>query len=350
MQEVLSEIEAWKARGDRIALATVIAVKRSAPRPPGAKMAVNSRGEIAGSVSGGCVEGAVAEIADGVLKGDPPQLLHFGIADSDAWDVGLPCGGEIDVWVQAYDPGRFEEIARSGGRAAEVTVLEGAAPGAKLLLEADGARSGSLGSPELDDDAARIADELLWAETSERRDGLFVDVVGPSPRLLVFGAVDIAASLCSVARVCGWRPYVIDPRARFATPERFPDAAEVIAAWPEEAAARLGGIDPATSIVVLTHDPKLDDASLLLALRSPARFIGAMGSRRAQAKRRERLLELGVSDSELERISAPVGLDLGAIAREETALSIMSEIVAARHGRDGGRLAERKGRIHEVPA
>jgi xanthine dehydrogenase accessory factor len=350
MQEVLSEIEAWKARGDRIALATVIAVQRSAPRPPGAKMAVNSRGDIAGSVSGGCVEGAVAEIADGVLKGDPPQLLHFGIADSDAWDVGLPCGGEIDVWVEAYEPGRFEEIARSGGRAAEVTVLEGAAPGAKLLVEADGARSGSLGSPELDDEAARMADELLWAETSERRDGLFVDVVGPAPRLIVFGAVDIAASLCSVARVSGWRPYVIDPRARFATPERFPDAVEVIAAWPEEAVARLGGIDPATSIVVLTHDPKLDDAALLLALRSPARFIGAMGSRRAQAKRRERLVELGFGDSELERISAPVGLDLGAIAREETALSIMAEIVAARHGRDGGRLAERKGRIHEVPA
>ncbi len=350
MQEVLSEIGIWKERGDRIAIATVIAVQRSAPRPPGAKMAVNSRGEIAGSVSGGCVEGAVAEIADGILKGDPPQLLHFGIADSDAWDVGLPCGGEIDVWVEAYEPGRFEEIARAGGRAAEVTVLEGAAPGAKLLVEADGARSGSLGAPELDDEAARIADELLWAETSERRDGLFVDVVGPAPRLIVFGAVDIAASLCSAARVCGWRPYVIDPRARFATPERFPDAVEVIAAWPEEAVARLGGVDPATSIVVLTHDPKLDDAALLLALHSPARFIGAMGSRRAQAKRRERLVELGISDSELERISAPVGLDLGAIAREETALSIMSEIVAARHGRDGGRLAERKGRIHEVPA
>jgi xanthine dehydrogenase accessory factor len=350
MQDVLSEIGVWKERGDRIALATVIAVQRSAPRPPGAKMAVNDRGEIAGSVSGGCVEGAVAEIADGVLKGDPPQLLHFGIADSDAWDVGLPCGGEIDVWVQAYEPGRFEEIARAGGRAAEVTVLEGAAPGAKLLVEADGARSGSLGSPELDDEAARIADELLWAETSERRDGLFIDVVGPSPRLLVFGAVDIAASLCSVARVCGWRPWVIDPRTRFATPERFPDAVEVIAAWPEEAVARLGGIDPATSIVVLTHDPKLDDAALELALRSPARFVGAMGSRRAQAKRRERLVELGFSDSEIERISAPVGLDLGAIAREETALSIMSEVVASRHGRDGGRLAERKGRIHEVPA
>jgi len=350
MQEILSEIEAWKARGDRIALATVIDVQRSAPRPPGAKMAVNSRGEIAGSVSGGCVEGAVAEIADGVLRGDPPQLLHFGIADSDAWDVGLPCGGEIDVWVEAYEPGRFEEVARAGGRAAEVTALEGALPGAKLLVEADGARSGTLGSPELDDEAARMADELLWAETSERRGSLFVDVVGPSPRLIVFGAVDIAASLCSLARAAGWRSYVVDPRARFATRERFPDAEDVIAAWPEEAAAQLGGIDPATSIVVLTHDPKLDDAALLLALGSPARFIGAMGSRRAQAKRRERLIELGLGEDDIERISAPVGLDLGAISREETSLSILAEIVAARHGRDGGRLASAKGRIHEVPA
>src|ERR1700729_3370718 len=214
MKEVLSEIEVWKARGDRIALATVIDVQRSAPRPPGAKMAVNEHGEIAGSVSGGCVEGAVAEIADGILRGDPPQLVHFGIADSDAWDVGLPCGGEIDVWVQAYDPGRFEEVARADGRAAEVTVLEGASPGAKLLVEADGARQGSLGAPELDDEAARVAIDQLWAETSERRDGLFIDVVGPAPRLLVSGAVDIAASLCTLARAAGWRPYVIDPRAR----------------------------------------------------------------------------------------------------------------------------------------
>src|SRR5947209_8992998 len=350
MQDVLTEIEAWKARGDRIALATVIAVQRSAPRPPGAKMAVNDRGEIAGSVSGGCVEGAVAEIADAVLKGDPPQLLHFGIADSDAWDVGLPCGGEIDVWVQAYEPGRFEQVARAGGRAAEVTVLEGAAPGAKLLVEADGARSGSLGAPELDDDAARVAGELLWTDTSERRGPLFFDITAPAPRLILFGAVDIAAPLCSLARTAGWRPYVVDPRGRFATPERFPDAEEVVAAWPEEAFARLGGIDPATSIVVLTHDPKLDDAALTVALLSPAGFIGAMGSRRAQAARRERLLAAGFGDEELEQMSAPVGLDLGAIAREETALSILAEVIAARHGREGGRLAEGKGRIHEVPA
>jgi xanthine dehydrogenase accessory factor len=357
MKEVLSEIGVWKARGDLIALATVIDVQRSAPRPPGAKMAVNEHGEIAGSVSGGCVEGAVAEIADGILRGDPPQLVHFGIADSDAWDVGLPCGGEIDVWVQAYDTDpahptnpRFEEVARAGGRAAEVTVLDGASPGAKLLVEADGARQGSLGAPELDDEAARVAAEQLWAETSERRDGLFIDVVAPASRVIVFGAVDIAASLCTLARAAGWRPYVIDPRARFATRDRFPDAEEVIAAWPEEAVAQLGGVDPATSIVVLTHDPKLDDAALLLALGSPARFIGAMGSRRAQAKRRERLVAAGISDEDMERISAPVGLDLGGISREETALSILAEIVAARHGRDGGRLAESKGRIHEVPA
>src|ERR1700756_1969301 len=149
MQEVLSEIGVWRERGDRIALATVIDVQRSAPRPPGAKMAVNSRGEIAGSVSGGCVEGAVAEIADGILRGDPPQLLHFGIADSDAWDVGLPCGGEIDVWVQEFEPSRFHEIAAAGGRAAEVTMLEGPQLGSKLLIDADGGRWGSLGSPEV---------------------------------------------------------------------------------------------------------------------------------------------------------------------------------------------------------
>jgi xanthine dehydrogenase accessory factor len=351
MKDVLPDIDRWIERGERqIALASVVAVARSAPRPPGSKMAVNSSGEISGGVSGGCVEGAVVEIADGVMRGNPPQLVHFGIADSEAWDVGLPCGGEIDVWIQAYEPGQFADVARSGGRAVEVTMMDGAAPGAKLLVSADGARSGSLGSPELDDEAARVAAELLWAEMSERRGPLFFDVVAPAPRLIMFGAVDIAASLCTLARAAGWRPYVVDPRARFATAERFPDAEEVFATWPEEAFGRLGGIDPATSIVVLTHDPKLDDAALEIALRSPARFVGAMGSRRAQESRRERLLALGFADEELERLSAPVGLDLGAMDRQETALSILGEVVAARHGRDGGRLATRRGRIHEVPA
>jgi xanthine dehydrogenase accessory factor len=242
----------------------------------------------------------------------------------------------------------FTELARSGGRGALVTVLEGAAAGAKMLVGTDGERSGTLGDPVTDEEAARHADELMWAERSERRGALFVDVTFPPPRLVVFGAVDFAADLCTLARAAGWRSFVVDPRARFAQPARFPDAEAVVAAWPEEAFARLGGIDRATAIAVLTHDPKLDDAALVLALRSDAGYIGAMGSRRAQAKRRDRLLAKGIDEADLARVSAPIGLDLGALTAEETALSIMAEVIAMRHGRSGGRLADARGRIHEV--
>jgi xanthine dehydrogenase accessory factor len=248
--------------------------------------------------------------------------------------------------------GEFTKLARRGGRGALVTVLSGPAAGGKMLVTADGERSGSFGDEALEDVAARHADELMWLERSERRDEganvLFVDTAFPPPRLIAFGAVDFAAALCRLARAAGWRPFVVDPRARFAQPARFPDAEEVVAAWPEEAFAQLGGIDRATAIAVLTHDPKLDDAALIIALRSQAGYIGAMGSRRAQESRRERLLAKGVTDEELERVSAPIGLDLGALTAEETALSIMAEIVAMRYGRDGGRLAHAKGRIHEV--
>jgi xanthine dehydrogenase accessory factor len=248
--------------------------------------------------------------------------------------------------------GRFTELARTGGRAALVTVLAGTSPGAKLLVLTDGSTEGTLGDPVLDEVAARHADELMWSERSEPREEgdtmLFVDVTFPPPRLIVFGAVDFAAALCRLARAAGWRSYVVDPRARFAQPSRFPDAVDVVAAWPEEAFARIGGIDRATAIAILTHDPKLDDAALVLALRSDAGYIGAMGSRRAQAKRKERLLAKGIDEGDLARISAPIGLDLGALTAEETALSIMAEIVAMRHGRDGGRLAHSSGRIHEV--
>jgi xanthine dehydrogenase accessory factor len=240
----------------------------------------------------------------------------------------------------------FAELARSGGRGALVTNLEGGTE--KLLVHHDGSTQGTLGDPVLDEEAAKHADELMWAERSERRGDLFIDVTFPPPRLIVFGAVDFAAALCTMAKATGWRAFVVDPRARFAQPARFPDAEEVVAAWPEEAFQRLGGIDRATAIAVLTHDPKLDDAALVLALRSNAGYIGAMGSRRAQAKRRERLLAKGIEDAEMERISAPIGLDLGALTAEETALSIMGEIVAMRHARPGGRLAHSQGRIHEV--
>ena len=248
----------------------------------------------------------------------------------------------------------FARIAATDGRAALVTVISGSDLGAKLLVHADGSREGSLGSDELDREGVSAAEELLWAERSETRECgetlLFVDVVAPAPRLVVFGAVDYSAALCRLARAAGWRSYVCDPRSQFATPERFPDADEVIVAWPEEAFARLGGIDRATYIAVLTHDPKLDDAALSIALQSEAAYVGAMGSRRAQAQRRERLVAAGLDEALLERVAAPIGLDLGAVSPEETALSIMSEVVAVRNGRDGGRLSQSAGRIHEVGA
>ena len=250
--------------------------------------------------------------------------------------------------------GRFAELARTWGRGALVTMMQGPAPGARLLVLPDGSTEGSLGDEALERAAAAHAEELMWAERSEQREEgdvlLFVDVTFPPPRLVVFGAIDFAAQLCTLARTSGWRPYVVDPRGFFARRERFPDAEQVFATWPQEAFDCLGGIDRAMSIAVLTHDPKLDDAALEIALRSDAAFVGAMGSRRAQARRRERLLAKGLTDDELDRLSAPVGLDIGALTPEETALSIMSEVVAVRRGRAGGRLSQAQGRIHEVGA
>jgi len=248
----------------------------------------------------------------------------------------------------------FARIAAEDGRAALVTIVSGGEVGAKLLVLPDGATQGSLGDAALDHAGADVAAGLLWAERSELLEiggvSLFVDVTAPAPRLVIFGAVDYSAALARLARACGWRPFVCDPRSRFATPERFPEAEQVIATWPEEAFARTGGIDRATYIAVLTHDPKLDDAALTIALRSNAAYVGAMGSRRAQVRRRERLLAAGLEQERLDGLSAPIGLDLGATSPEETALSIMAEVVAVRNGREGGRLGSAAGRIHEVGA
>lgn len=252
---------------------------------------------------------------------------------------------------------RFLALARADERAALATVVStgagaGAAVGARMLILADGARHGSLGSPVLDDAAVGHADRLLWSERSELCHhgdvAIFVDVTAPPPRLVVFGAVELASALCRIARVVGWRPYVVDPRARFAQADRFPDAEAVVTAWPREALAQLGGIDRATSIAVLTHDPKIDDAALAAALSAEAAYIGAMGSRRAQADRRKRLLEAGFTTEDVDRIAAPIGLDLGASSPEETALSVMAEVVAVRYGHAGGRLSHAVGRIHEA--
>jgi xanthine dehydrogenase accessory factor len=243
----------------------------------------------------------------------------------------------------------FARLARDGGRGALVTVVDGPHIGERLLINADGGREGGLGDASLEQRAVQAAEELIWAERSERRDELFIDVVTPSLRLLIFGAVEYANHLSHLARVNGWRSYVIDPRAQFATVERFPDATEVLAAWPGDAIERLGPIDPATYIAVLTHDPKIDDEALGLALAARPAYIGAMGSKKTQAARRERLLEAGIAESELARISAPIGLDLGAVEAQGVAVSIMAEVLAVRYGRTGGRLSQRgqgAGSIH----
>jgi xanthine dehydrogenase accessory factor len=312
----------------------VVATRRSAPRPIGSKLIVSEQGELAGSVSGGCVESEVVEAAREVLAGGEPRLLTYGISDDLALSVGLPCGGEIDVWVDEPDPEllqRLAEIVRNDRRAVHFVDLDDGTE--RVVLEGDG----------------DVADELIRSghgkvvEVEGRR--VFADVYGPPPRLFVYGAVDTADALCAAARGIGWHTIVADARARFATRERLPNADEVIVAWPEEALAQVEP-DHTTAIVVLTHDDKFDLPLLQGALASEAYYIGALGSRRNQERRRERLLEAGVDEAELERISGPAGLDIGAHTPAETAVSMLAEIMAARAGRDGGRLRESSGRIH----
>ena len=315
-------------------MARVVATRRSAPRPIGSKLIVSETGELAGSVSGGCVEGEVVEAAREVLAGGEPRLLTYGISDDLALSVGLPCGGEIDVWVDQPDPEllqRLAGVARDERRAVHFVDLDDGAE--RLVLEGD-------------DD---VADELIRAGHSKvvelRGRRVFADVFGPPPRLFVYGAVDTADSLCAAARALGWQTIVADARGRFATRERLPNADEIIVAWPEEALAQIDP-DHTTAIVVLTHDDKFDVPLLVGALASEAYYIGALGSRRNQERRRDRLVEAGVDETQLDRISGPAGLDIGAHTPAETAVSMLAEIMAVRAGRDGGRLKESSGRIH----
>jgi xanthine dehydrogenase accessory factor len=314
------------------AVATVIATRRSAPRPVGSKLLVGEDGSMQGSVSGGCVESEVYEACRAILRGERPQLLTFGISDEQAFQVGLPCGGEIDVFVQEEDRQLGERVELLGdGRAVLFTDLERGSQ--RLALEGE--------DP--------LADELLRGghskvlEVEGRR--VFADVFGPPPRLLVFGAIDTAEALCAAAKRLGWRTIVADARGRFATAERIPSADELIVAWPEDVLERVRP-DHATAVVVLTHDEKFDLPALTGILETDAFYVGALGSRRNQEKRRERLLDSGATEDALERIHGPAGLDLGAHTPEETALSILAEILAVRAGRAGGALRESTQRIH----
>lgn len=334
MKEILPELDRWRSRGDRVAMARVVATRRSAPRPIGSKLIVSEHGELAGSVSGGCVENEVVEAAREVLAGGAPRLLTYGISDELALTVGLPCGGEIDVWVDEPAPELLEqlgEIVREEGRAVVLTDLK---EGTSRLVRH--------GEEPVPDELIRGGHSKV-ADLEGRR--VFADVFAPPPRLLVYGAVDTADALCAAARGIGWHTIAADARGRFATPERLPNAHEVIVAWPEETLAQVQP-DHATAIVVLTHDDKFDVPMLVGALTTEAFYVGALGSRRNQERRRERLLEAGVDESALERISGPAGLDIGAHSPAETALSILAEILAVRASRDGGRLKESSGRIH----
>ena len=325
MESVLSQGGRWRELGLRVAVATVVATRRSAPRPVGSKLVVSESGQLAGSVSGGCVESDVVLAAQEVLAGGPPRLLTYGITDEMAFGVGLPCGGEIDVFV--------EELTDSEQPEVTLTVVAGEGVGERLH------------DPELMD-AARRRGRSHVLEVGDRT--VLADVSAPPTRLFVYGAVDTAEALCRAAKLLGWRTVVADARASFATPERIPSADELLRLWPDEALAQVQP-DLGTAVIVLTHDDKFDLPLIRGALASDAFYVGWIGSRRYQERRRGLLREEGVTEDELERIAGPSGLDIGADTPAETAVSMLAEIIAVRAGRAGGRLKESQHRIHAEP-
>jgi xanthine dehydrogenase accessory factor len=322
MDEALQRAVRWREIGRRVAVATVVATRRSAPRPIGSKLFVSDSGDLEGSVSGGCVESDVVLAAQDVLAGGPPRLLTYGITDEMAFGVGLPCGGEIDVFVEELTEAERPEVT--------LTVVAGEGVGERLQ------------DPELEQ-AARLRGRSHVIELEGRT--VLADVDAPPPRLFVYGAVDTAEALCRAAKLLGWRTVVADARKSFATPERIPSADELLLLWPDEALEQAQP-DPGTAIVVLTHDDKFDLPMIRGALAGDAFYIGWIGSRRNQERRRGILRDEGMTDDELARISGPSGLDIGAATPSETAVSILAEILAVRGGRDGGRLRDAKTRIH----
>ncbi|SEE31557.1 XdhC family protein [Streptomyces sp. Ag109_O5-10] len=357
MLDIAEELSRWVADGRGFAVATVVAVGGSAPRQPGAALAVDAEGTAVGSVSGGCVEGAVYELCRQALEDGETVLERFGYSDEDAFAVGLTCGGVIDILVtpvRADDPARpvvaAALAAAAGGRAAALArVVTGPAEllGRALLVDADGAHQGGFGAhPELDRTVAAEAAALLDAgrtgtlEIGEQgsRCGapltVLVESSVPPPRMIVFGAIDFASALVRVGKFLGYRVTVCDARPVFATRNRFPEADEIVVEWPHRYLERTH-VDARTVLCVLTHDAKFDVPLLRLALRLPVAYVGAMGSRRTHLDRNERLREVGVTELELARLRSPIGLDLGARTPEETALSIGAEIVAHRRGGSG---------------
>lgn len=334
MKEVIDAVDEWLAAGESaIALATVITTWGSAPRKVGAKMAFTAGGRaIAGSVSGGCVEGAVIEAGGEVLATGRPQLLHFGVADETAWSVGLACGGRIDVFVERLDVAVYAAVRErviAHQPVSLITIVRG--PDEQIgrhLVIVDGAISDTL-DPAWDEQAIEFARQTRHSARVELSDqvDLFVDAIRPSPVLVIVGGAHIAIALAQFAAILGYRTIVIDPRRAFGSRSRFPDIDRLLQVWPDKAFEELF-LRADMAVVTLSHDPKIDDPALRAALTSDVFYIGALGSRRTHAKRRERLSALGFDDTQLARIHAPVGLDIGADNPEEIALAIMAEVVA----------------------
>lgn len=352
MRDVLTDIDRWLESAEPIALATVIQTWGSAPRQAGAKMAMTSAGnKIAGSVSGGCVEGAVFEAGVETLASGRSQLLHFGVADETAWEVGLACGGTIEVFVEPLNQDVYDfvhKLLEQEAAGAVVTVIRGPAEllGRKLVLAGDGRTMGDL-IGEFEETAIAAARAALAEGQSRRRElpsveamlgsgptetvEVFIEVMVSSPALVIVGGVHIAIALAALAKVLGYRTVVIDPRRAFGSEARFPHVDRLIQAWPDEAFEQVT-LTGETAVAMLTHDPKIDDPALQVVLNSLAFYVGALGSTKTQAARRERLANMGFSEAAINRVHGPIGLNIGAQTPEEIALAVMAEIVKARRG------------------
>jgi xanthine dehydrogenase accessory factor len=365
MRDILGHIMKWWDAGDTFGLATVVRTFHSAPREPGASLAVSAGGEVIGSVSGGCVEGAVYELAQQVCQSGQPVLQTYGVSEDAAFAVGLTCGGIIDIFVEPVSRQRFGQLGEvaaaidAGDPVAVATVISGPGTvGARRVIRPDRTAGGTLGAGErldqaVDDDTLGMLAQGLtgvrhYGEHGERRAddlSVFVQSFAPPPRMLVFGAIDFAAAVARAGKFLGYRVTVCDARPVFATAARFPDADEVVVEWPHRYLAATP-VDTRTVICVLTHDPKFDVPLLEVALRTPACYIGAMGSRRTHDDRIARLRQAGVTDAELARLRSPIGLDLGARTPEETAVSVAAELIQLRWGGSGQPLTATSGRIH----
>ncbi|MER5740313.1 MULTISPECIES: XdhC/CoxI family protein [unclassified Streptomyces] len=363
MLDIAEELHRWVEQGRDFAVATVVAVGGSAPRQPGAALAVDGEGTAIGSVSGGCVEGAVYELCRTALDDGEVVVERFGYSDEDAFAVGLTCGGIIDILVTPVRGGVFPAAlaaAASGEAAALARIVSGPRDllGAALLVRPDGSYEGGLGGhPELDRTAAAEARALLDAGRTGTveigEDGsrcgqpltLLVESSVPAPRMIVFGAIDFASALVRVGKFLGYHVTVCDARPVFATKLRFPEADEIVVEWPHRYLESTE-VDARTVLCVLTHDAKFDVPLLQAALKLPVAYVGAMGSRRTHEDRNKRLREVGVTELELARLRSPIGLDLGARTPEETALSIGAEIVANRRGGTGASLTGAHTPIH----